>query len=225
MPGREIPLVTDEYYHILNRGVASLPTFTSRWDFRRATEITNYYQYQNIPGRYSLFTKLSSKGRKEILKELKTKGKIWVEIIAYCFMPNHFHFLLKQREDDGISKFIGNFTNSYARYFNVRNKRKGPLFQGKFKAVRVVTEEQLLHLSRYIHLNPYTSFVVKELNKLEDYSYSSLPEYLGKAFPGFCHKEVILNQFNSRQKYRNFILNQASYQRELEEIKHLALEY
>ena len=225
MPGREIPLITNEYYHILNRGVASLPAFVSRYDFRRAVEIANYYQYQNIPGRYSLFTKLSSKGRKEILKELKVKNKVWVEIIAYCFMPNHFHFLLKQREENGISKFMGNFTNSYTRYFNTRNKRKGPLFQGKFKAVRVIAEEQLLHLSRYIHLNPYTSFVIKELDKLEDYTYSSLPEYLGKVSPEFCSKEIILNQFASKRKYLNFVLNQARYQRELEEIKHLALEY
>ena len=76
-----------------------------------------------------------------------------MEIICYCLMPNHLHLLLRQLMDGGISKFMSNFANSYTRYFNTKSKRKGPVFEGKFKAKRIETDEQLLHLSRHIHLN------------------------------------------------------------------------
>lgn len=139
-------------------------------------------------------------------------------------MPNHFHFLLKQVEEEGTSKFMSNFTNSYTRYFNVKNKRNGPLFQGKFKAIRIETDEQLLHLSRYIHLNPYSSYVVKTLKDLEKYPSSSFPEYLGKSQTSLCSKEIILGQFKNLNLYKKFVFDQADYQRRLEKIKHLILE-
>lgn len=93
-------------------------------------------------------------------------------------MPNHFHLLLQQIRDGGITEFISKLTNSYTRYFNIRNKRIGPLFQGEFKAVHVETDEQLIHLSRYIHLNPIVSYITK---KLESYQWFSYLEYLGRA--------------------------------------------
>jgi putative transposase len=115
---------------------------------------------------------------------------------------------------------MSNFQNSYTRYFNKRHKRDGSLFLDQFKAVRVVSEQQLLHLSRYIHLNPYSSYVVKNFLELENYQWSSFPEYLGEK-SGFCTTEVILSYFVSREKYKNFVLNQADYQRGLEIVKHL----
>ena len=224
MPGRKIPLITNQFYHVLNRGTSLQPTFTSKRGFQRATELMRYYQNKNLPLRYSQFLVLSNKRRINILENLAKKKEFLVEMITYCLMPNHFHFLLKQVEKEGISKFLSNFTNSYTRYFNVRNKRNGPLFQGKFKAIRVETNKQLLHLSRYIHLNPYSSYIVKNLKDLEEYSYSSLFEYLGKLQAGFCSKDIILGQFKNINSYKNFIFDQADYQRKLERIKHLMLE-
>lgn len=224
MPGRKIPLVTNQIYHGLNRGISFQPTFTIKKNFQRAIEVMRYYQNQKPPLRYSQFTALSNKRRKQILKNLAKEKKFLVEIIAYCIMSNHFHFMLKQSKEGGISKFMSNFTNSYTRYFNIKNKRSGPLFGGKFKAIRVETDEQLLHLSRYIHLNPYSSYVVKTLKDLEKFSFSSFPEYLGKTQIIICNKEIILSQFKNPESYKKFVFDQADYQRELEEIKHLALE-
>lgn len=85
-----------------------------------------------------------------------------LEIISYCLMPNHFHLLVKQVIDHGIVKCLNNFSNSYTRYFNIRHDRVGPLFQGRFKAVRIETDEQLLQVSRYIHLNPVASSLIEE---------------------------------------------------------------
>lgn len=169
-----------------------------------------------------------------MLVQLKAKRKFLVEMIAFCLMPNHFHLLLKQVQENGISAFTGNFTNSYTRYFNTKQKRIGPLFQGKFKAVRVETNEQLLHLSRYIHLNPYSSYLIKTLDKLENYPYSSFSEYLYPKKIFNCEKEIIFHDFKDvssykrslqvSETYKKFILNQADYQRRLQTVKHLALE-
>ncbi len=224
MPGRKIPLITDNFYHVLNRGVASQPTFKTKRDFSRAIETLRYYQNENFPLRYAQFIVISQKKRMEIREELTEAKEFLAEIIAFCFMPNHFHLILKQKIDNGISKFMSNFTNSYTRYFNFKNKRIGPLFQGKFKAVRIETAAQLLHVSRYIHLNPYSSYVVKSFKELKNYPYSSFPEYLGKSQIEICSKEIIFDDVDDILSYKKFIFDQADYQRRLEEIKHLLLE-
>lgn len=225
MPGRLIPLVTDQIYHVLNRGISLQPTFITKRDFQRAIEVTRYYQNKNRPLRYSQFLSLSNERRTQILENLAKKGEYLVKIIAYCLMPNHFHFVLKQLTENGISKFVGNFTNSYTRYFNTKNKRSGPLFGGKFKAVVVETNNQLLHLSRYIHLNPYSSHVTKTLADTVLYPYSSFQEYISESEINFCQKEIVLGSFRSKTNpYKEFVLNQADYQRRLNEIKHLSLE-
>jgi len=224
MPGRETPLVTNEIYHVLNRGVASLPTFLDKNDFKRAIETMLYYQNQSPPLKYAKFLELSRERRQRLLGELKREKKVWVEILTYCLMPNHFHFLLKQVVDNGISKFVGQFANSYTRYFNTKHNRTGPLFQGKFKAKRVETEEQFVHLSRYIHLNPYSGGIIKTQKQLADYPFSSLKEFLDTSSFSVCNQEPLMASFKNRQTYREFVFNQADYQRKLELIKHLALE-
>lgn len=195
MPGREIPLVNDEIYHVVNRGIASQPIFLKKSDYLRALSSIFYYQNKNAPGRYSFLLRLPREAKKRILEQLKMEKDFLVEILAFCLMPNHVHLLLKQKRDNGISMFMANWTNSYTRYFNSYQEREGPLFQGKFKAVRVLSEAQLAHISRYIHLNPYSSFVVKNLAQLESYPYSSLPEYLGAGETDFCQKELIFGSF------------------------------
>jgi putative transposase len=158
--------------------------------------------------------------RRVVLDSLEKDGRSQVEIICFCLMPNHYHFLLRQVEDNGISNFLGNFQNGFTRYFNIRNDRVGHIFQGSFKAVLVENESQLLHLARYIHLNPYSSMLVREIDQLFDYPWSSLPEYLGFR-EGFCHKEEILSFFSHVAQHKEFLLGKADYQRQLETIKHL----
>ena len=224
MPGRETPLVTGEIYHVLNRGIASQTIFPNRQHFQRALKIMRYYQMTRPPLRYSYFTALQFSARQEKLKELNVKPDHLVEILCYCFMPNHFHFLLKQIADSGISIYLSKFSNSYTRYYNTRHNRIGPLLQGKFKSVLVENEAQLIHLSRYIHLNPYSSSIVKSLKDLSGYEFSSLTEYLGIDDNNFCHKDMILSYFKKRDSYRDFVFEQAYSQRELDIIKHNTLE-
>lgn len=224
MPVRTTPLVTGEVYHIVNRGVASTHIFRRRYDHQKFTQIFLYYQNAGPPVRFSKLRELPGTEKERILKELKRKKNFLVEIIAYCLMPNHFHFILKQIKDNGIADFIRLSTNSYSHYFNIVCKRKGPLFEGRFKAVRVETNSQLLHLSRYVHLNPYSSFLVKTINELIEYPYSSLPEYLGLLETNIYQGEIILSFFSGSEDYKRFVFDRADYQRSLEEIKHQLLE-
>jgi putative transposase len=139
-------------------------------------------------------------------------------------MPNHYHLLLKQTKREGISEFIRLSSNSYAKYYNTKHKRTGPLFQGRFKAVRIQTDEQLLHVSRYIHLNPYTSSLVKTFKRLLSYPYSSLKEFANNT-SGCCSKKPVLEHFENPDKYIRFVKNNADFQKSLQKIKNLSLDH
>lgn len=144
------------------------------------------------------------------------------EIVSFVFMPNHFHFLLKQNEENGISIFLSIFTNSYTKYFNTKRNRVGPVFQGVFKSVHIESDEQLIHVSRYIHLNPVTSFIIDE-SELFSYPWSSLPDYL-KGESSLVNVGIVLKQFSSIDGYKNFVLDRIDYAKKLERIKHLVLD-
>lgn len=136
-------------------------------------------------------------------------------------MPNHFHFLIKQLKDNGISSFISQLTNSYTKYFNTKYTRVGALLQGTFKAVHIESDEQLIHLSRYIHLNPIVSGLTKDLNT---YEWSSYLEYMSDmAF--YSSPQEILNFFSSPKKYREFVEAQVEYGTSLEILKHRAVDF
>lgn len=224
MPGRDIPLVTNQVYHIVNRGIASQPIFYDSRDYRRILDTILYYQNVQPPIRYSFFIRQPPKVREDRLTSLRKTKFFLVDIISYCMMPNHIHLLVAQRQNNGISKFMSQLANSYTRYFNTKRRRKGPIFQGKFKAVRIATDEQLLHVSRYIHLNPYTSYIIKGIRQLETYPYSSLSEYLNLQPSTYCQKDIVLSQFHNVAAYKQFLYDQAEYQRELDKIKHLILD-
>lgn len=209
MPYRIIPFVNDHFYHIYNRGVEKRTIFENRRDHDRFLKTLQYYQLAGPKPRFSKF--FVNKSFKPELAE-----KI-VEIIAYCLMPNHFHLLIKQLKDRGISEFLSKLSNSYTKYYNTKHTRVGPLLQGEFKAVLIESEEQLTHVSRYVHLNPYVSFLVKDLNF---YEWSSYGDYIGKTNNGLCNKEVVLSLFKSPQDYEKFILDHADYAQRLEIIKH-----
>lgn len=213
MPYRTIPFVSGEYYHIYNRGINKQNTFSDKRDYSRFIQTLFYYQIANPKPKFSLFKQSS-------LYKVDESKKI-VEIISYCLMPNHFHLLVKQLQDGGVSEFMRKFINSYTKYRNTKHKQLGPAFQALFKAVRIESDEQLIHTSRYIHLNPYVSFLVKDL-KL--YLWSSYLTFIGLQDNPKIAKEEILNFFSSAQDYEKFVLAQADYGITLEILKHSAFD-
>lgn len=212
MPSRIFPFANGYFYHVYNRGSEKRLIFGSRRDYQRFIKILNYYQYLGPKPKFSHFSQFQS--------FKPDSSRRIVDIISYCLMPNHFHLLLKQLVDGGITEFVSKVSNSYTKYYNTKYNRVGPLFQGEFKSVLVEKDEQLTHLSRYIHLNPKVSLLVKDL---ESYEWSSYKEYLGQN-NGFCVKENILGFFKNSQAYKQFVLDQIDYGERLEQIKHQVLE-
>ena len=222
MAGRQTPLVTGECYHVFNRGVAKQPTFLTLQDYERAMLTLEYYRFAKPPLKLSKYKEFSREDRSRITEELNIANNCLVDILSFVLMPKHFHLLLKQNLDGGVSKYISQFTNSYTRYYNTRNNRVGPMFQGAFKAVQVESGEQLIHLSRYIHLNPYVSSIVSK-PELDKYLWSSLPAYLGIQ-DSFVDKQPVLSLFSGKFNYRDFVFDHSDYARELERVKHLIID-
>ncbi|MCR4305988.1 MAG: transposase [Candidatus Daviesbacteria bacterium] len=219
---RKLVFRDGEIYHVFNRGMDRRTTFTEKREFERMQKLIRFYRHKDIPIRFSKVIQQPEDTREKILGALYQGEKV-VDILSYCLMPNHFHFLLKQKTEKGIPSFISNITNAYTKYFNTKHERTGPLLEGVFKAVHIESDEQLVHVSRYIHLNPVVSGVIAE-NELENYQWASYPEYLSLSNMEISQKDLILDMFKTVKVYREFVNNQIDYGKQLEVIKHLILE-
>lgn len=208
VPYRKVSFATGEIYHVYNRGVEQRSVSRDKKDFKRFLDIANYYSRERSI-RYSLSSYAESNKKPQRL----------IEIICYSLMPNHFHLLVKQCKDGGISKFLRIVLNSYTKYFNTKNKRTGHLFQGTFKAVHVSTDEQLLHVSRYVHLNPLVAGIV---NVPKSYEWSSHKQYLEKSEQ--ISSKVVLSFFKNPRDYEKFVNDHTDYAKSLEKIKHEAID-
>lgn len=213
MPYRLTPFINENYYHIFNRGVEKRKIFLNDEDYQHFLQTLYYYQFSGPKPRFSTHKRFRS-------QNFNKNPKI-IEIICYCLMPNHFHLLIKQTKTNGTQEFVRKLSNSYTKYFNTKHQRVGHLFQGTFKAVPVETDEQLIHVSRYIHLNPYVSGLTKDL---ETFPYSSYKDFVQETKNGLCNPELILNLFKNTKNYKEFVKDQQGYASELERIKHLIID-
>jgi putative transposase len=180
---RPITFSVGEFYHIYNRGTEKRKVFLSKYDYERF--ITLLYLCNSInPVRIDM--------RRRSLDQVldANRGEDLVDIGCYCLMPNHFHILLHEKTENGISRFMQKLTTAYTMYFNKKYDRSGNLFQGVFKAEHANKDEYLKYLFAYIHLNPiklveprWKEIGIKNRTKarsfLKNYSYSSYPEHIG----------------------------------------------
>src|SRR3989344_114863 len=148
--------IENSYYHIYNRGVEKRIIFEDEQDYKVfLSYLKQYLTPKNIDILQDKLSNISTsyRERAQIIKELRLNNfSDEISIIAYCLMPNHFHFLVKQKGQNSIDTFMNSIGTRYTMYFNKKYKRVGYLYQGVYKAVQVETDEQLLHLTRYIHL-------------------------------------------------------------------------
>lgn len=224
VPRRRVIITPGEIYHIFNRSVGQIPIFIGIRDYKRALEVLGFYIYAKPPLKFSRYNVLPKEQKDAFISNLKTHHPKIVDLFVFCLMSNHLHFLIKEIQQGGISTFMSNFQNSYAKYFNTKSERTGSVFQSMFKAVRIETEEQLLHVCRYIHLNPLTSYLIRDNNELDNYYWSSWIEYNQTNKSGIVNTTLIMAHFPTSESFRKFTFDQAAYQRNLEEIKHLVLE-
>ena len=206
-------------YHIFNRSIAEYKIFNDTKDYERMFCLINFFQIKEPPCKFADFIILKhvrQEGFLNYLNSITKKDEKLVQLIAYCFMPTHIHLIMKQLSPNGISIFMSNILNSYTRYFNTKHKRKGPLWESKFQNVLVNKDEQLLHLTRYVHLNPVTA---KLVNKPGDWTFSSFNEYINETNEDqkICKYNELL-EINPSE-YKKFLKERISYQRELAILK------
>ena len=204
----------DHYYHLYNRGVEKRSIFQDEQDY--SVFLSYLRTYLPPKGedklRQALLTpNLNYKERERILKELRLNNfSKEITLLAYCLMPNHFHFLVKQKSANSIDKFMNSLGVRYTMFFNKKYKRVGSLYQGVYKAVAVDSEEQLSYLSSYIHRNPLGLMTGTKDDVLRACftQPSSYPDYLGRRKTNWVHPEDILAFFSKtipRLSYQAFI--------------------
>ncbi len=212
---RKDPFITGEYYHIYNRGIDKRVIFKSVKDYERFVMLLGVSNSQYVFRLDNLINKQNKNFEKVLLFD---KGKPIISISAWCLMPNHFHLLVKQEIDGGITKFMRKLGVGYSMFFNIKYQRQGALFGGPFKSKCIKEDDNYMRqLFAYIHLNPLELQFPnweKEINKyskemkefLETYRYSSYQDYIGKErvenniinpkkFPDYFEKENSFRDF------------------------------
>jgi len=191
------------------------PIFDGKKEVNFFLAALTYYLYEDPPVKFSLYRMKPEAFSHSLEKKFCT-------LMAYCIMPTHFHLLLQQESDGGIQILLRKTSSSFAHYFGIKHEMHGHIFEGNFKAVHIENNEQLLHVSRYIHLNPVTAYMVENP---QVYSHSSYRNYIDKTQSGLpVEPKLVLEQFRSRKGYERFVLDQKQYQRDLEKIKYLMLD-
>ena len=173
MPYRGDVFAAGQYYHIYNRGAGKGLIFFNEDNYRYLLSLVKRYQ-----------------------------NKYGVTLIAYCLMPNHYHFLLRQDTDKPLSKFINVLFNAYVQAVNIEEGRKGTLFEGRFKHVIVDRWAYLIHLCRYIHLNPVKANLV---SKPEDWEFSNYRDWIELRNGTLKDVTFIQEHFESAREYRSFV--------------------
>ena len=233
-------IITGEIFHVINRGTDKRKIFLDDQDYFRF--IHDLFEFNDINAAFNLgrFLKHSQliDFRSQSVRKLRSR-KLIVEILAFCLMPNHFHLLLKQKKDNGITKFMQKLGAGYANYFNQKYERTGHLFQGKFKAINVNRQEYLEYLLYYVHFNALDLIepgwrkgkikdYQKVINFLKLFRWSSHLDYTGKKnFPSVTQRDFLLNILNGEKNYKESVekwLKEKIKQEKTEEFKKIILE-
>jgi len=191
-----------EYYHIYNRGSDKRSITKNNNDAERFIQSLKFFN-----------SKKPIESLRKIISDKNIKSNnLLVEIICYDLNLNHYHLLLKEINDGGISEFMKRVSGGYTWYFNNKYKRSGVLFQGRFKSVHIKSNEQLLHTSVYVNLNWRVHKInisgsTADATDISKRIKSSWNEYIGKTKQNICIKEIILGQFESVKDYKDFALS------------------
>lgn len=204
---RNIQISVNECYHIYNRGAQKKIIFHDASDYARFLFLISFFQspltFDQISRRVRRFVQHRVLDSDEEDIERITEDR-YVELIAFCLMPNHFHLILRETQENGTAKYMQRVLNSYTKYYNTKYEVSGHLFQGPYRAVHIENNDQLLYLSTYIHRN------ARELpqwkNKEQKYEWSSYQDYIGEnRWNKLLSTELILEQFKTASEYETFV--------------------
>lgn len=209
---RKVQFANDYFYHIYNRGTDKRNIFLDEKDYSRF--IHCLFEFNDSEAIINSRLRFNYRGETSIIKRVRDK---LVDIVSFCLMPNHFHLILKQLQENGIAKFMQKVGTGYTMYFNKKQNRSGSLFQGVFKAILIDKDEYFLPLNGYIHSNPveliepnWKQEKIKNWEKVDDflqrYRWSSHLDYVGiKNFPSVINKEFLLNYFDDKKDYSQYL--------------------
>ncbi|MDP4001281.1 MAG: transposase [bacterium] len=215
---RNIIIAPGEFYHLYNRGTEKRHIFSSQKDYDRFLALL-YLCNSNIA------VHLQRQGR--TLKEASQidRGESIVDICAFCLMPNHFHLLVREETENGISRFMQKLITGYTMYFNKQHERSGALFQGKYKATHANNDSYLRYLISYLHLNPvklidstWKEKGIKDRKKAEEfirlYRYSSYSDYLGhdRIEKIVINKDALPKYFETPTEFKTTVTAWLDYQ-------------
>lgn len=234
---RKVKFVRGEYYHIYSRTILNAPEFKN---YQNADKLFKTFLLANSTNSGRAFDYLRNDRSPKLEKaiEIAKEGKRLVGILCYVIMPDHYHLLIKELKDSGITNFIRKCNISIAKYINIKNNRRGTLFESRFQSKHIDSNEYLLHLSVYIHLNPLDFISGRDWreNKLKDwpsiknklirYPWSSLRSFLdeGNENPIISGEEIILKQFSNRNEYGLFLREWAEEGFEVDKIKDMLID-
>lgn len=243
MAQRKVQFINGEIYHIVIKAIEGFSLFRDKKDYLRM--IHDLFEFNDNNPASSCFRTKYYRNKINVTKqdlvtllemmERKQKRKVLVEILAFCLMPNHVHLLVKQLKEGGISKLMQKL-GGYALYYNKKYERKGHLFQNKFQAVHIQNNEQLKTAFVYIHTNPVTIIfpkwkekgiknAKKAINFVENYRWSSYPDYLRKKnFPSLTSREFLLKIMGGIEECRNFVNAWLKFKQELVDLNYIAIE-
>lgn len=209
MPPRSVKFCVGEYYHIYNRGHNRDRIFFERDNYLFFLKKAREFLLRQVEAESNEAKKTVRAANLEVSS---------CQIIAYCLMPNHYHFLV-QIQAEGFSAAMQSFGQAYTNSINRKRDLVGPLFQSRFQAIHVDHEDYLLQLTRYIHLNPVVASIVA---KPEDWEFSSYVDYLGLRSGSLPKPQMILRPFGSPERYRGFV--EAGMHKPERAITHLMLD-
>jgi len=213
VPKRKTELINGEFYHIIERGNDKRKIFLDDEDrLRFINSLLVFNDTAPSPWQSRAFWKR----QKELVMSYQPKNPL-VEIHAFALMGNHFHLLIRQITENGITKYTRKL-GGYAYFFNKKYQRTGSLFEGRFRAKLIQTETQLKNNFVYINTNPielvepqWKEWKVLNPQKAiqflgSEYRWSSYQDYLGKDnFPSLIKKDFFAKLFNGKQEIKNEI--------------------
>ena len=214
-------LAPGEYYHICNRGVNKQTIFHDTRDYIRFLFLIIYFQSPEILQNISRYVDSFVKHRMFNINVDKIINKRTVELVAFCIMPNHFHLILKEVEEGGISSYMQRVLNAYGKYYNTKYERSGHVFQGPYRLVHIEDDRQMRHVSAYIHRNPRE--IKSWFKKEHTYPWSSYQDFTGTNRWGELLVPDIAMGESSQKQYEEFVRTSPSkvLEGELEYLKDL----
>jgi len=239
MAERKVKFSNNEIYHVIIRAIDGIKLFHDKQDYLRM--IHDLFEFNNVNpvASVSRMTYYRNPKSNDVtrpgLVTLRKKRKLLIEILAFCLMPNHVHLLVRQLQVSGISKFMQKF-GGYVLYYNEKYKRKGHLFQGRFSAVHIKTNNQLQTIFVYVHTNPIAIIFPgwkekgienfkKAKDYIENYRWSSYSDYLEKKnFPSITSRDFLKKVMGNPKSCQKFIDDWLKYKQELADFDNIAME-